>query len=34
VRPDAAINQLPRHNAEALRIEVAEIDNIDTHDPV
>src|SRR5262249_6795219 len=31
--PDAAVDQLPRHNAEALRIEVAEIDDVDAHDP-
>src|SRR5262249_35748735 len=30
--PDATVDQLPRHDPEALRIEVAEIDDIDAHD--
>src|SRR5213079_331745 len=30
-RPDAAVDQLPRHDAEALRIEIAEIDDVDGH---
>src|SRR6266436_1747893 len=30
-RMDAAIDQPPRHDAEALRIEIAEIDDIDGH---
>ena len=30
---NAAIDQPPRHDAEALRIEHAEIDDIDGHDP-
>jgi hypothetical protein len=29
--PDAAIDQLPRHDAEAPRIEVAQVDDIDAH---
>ena len=29
--PDAAVDQLPRHDAEALRIEIAEIDDVDGH---
>src|SRR5262249_34793955 len=29
--PDAAIDQLPRHGAEALRIEITEIDDVDAH---
>ena len=32
MRPDAAIDELPRHDAEAPRIEVAQIDDIDAHD--
>jgi hypothetical protein len=28
---DAAIDQPPRHDAEALRIEITEIDDIDCH---
>jgi hypothetical protein len=30
---NAAIDQPPRHDAEALRIEIAEIDHIDGHEP-
>jgi hypothetical protein len=29
---DAAIDQPPRHDAEALRIEIAEVDDIDGHE--
>jgi hypothetical protein len=29
---NTAIDQPPRHDAEALRIEIAEIDDIDGHD--
>jgi hypothetical protein len=32
MRPDAAIDELPRHDAEAPRIEVTQIDHIDAHD--
>jgi hypothetical protein len=31
MRLNAAIDQPPRHDAEALRIEIAEIDDIDCH---
>src|ERR1700753_824564 len=30
-RLDAAIDQPPRHDAEALRIEIAEVDHVDGH---
>jgi hypothetical protein len=29
---NAAIDQPPRHDAEALRIEIAEVDDVDGHD--
>jgi len=32
-RVNAAIDQPPRHDAEALRIEIAKIDDIDGHEP-
>jgi hypothetical protein len=28
---DAAVDQPPRHDAEALRIEIAQIDDVDAH---
>src|SRR4029079_11067759 len=31
-RPDRTVDQLPRHDAEAARIEITEIDDIDGHD--
>src|SRR5204862_2180803 len=30
-RPDAAVDQLPRHDAEAARIEITEVDDVDGH---
>src|SRR6185437_16042520 len=30
--PDGAIDQLPRHDAKTLRVEITEIDDVDAHD--